>query len=69
VKLFWMTTAAVCIVIAAALMLRRDFNTAFVIAIVGVVAWFLNYRIQMKRVTAAADAERDREMEETDEQN
>ncbi len=68
-KLFWMTTAAVCIVIAAALMLRRDFNTAFVIAIVGVVAWFLNYRIQMKRVTAAADAERDREMEETDEQN
>ncbi len=64
-----MTTAAVCIVIAAALMLRRDFNTAFVIAIVGVVAWFLNYRIQMKRVTAAADAERDREMEETDEQN
>jgi len=69
VKLFWMVTAAVCIVIAAALMWRRDFNTAFVIAVVGVVAWFLNYRIQMKRITAAADAERDREMEETDEQN
>jgi Na+/proline symporter len=67
VKLFWMATAAVCIVIAAALMWRRDFNTAFVIAIVGIVAWFLNYRIQMKRITAAADAERDREMEETDE--
>ena len=64
-----MVTAAVCIVIAAALMWRRDFNTAFVIAVVGVVAWFLNYRIQMKRITAAADAERDREMEETDEQN
>ncbi len=62
-----MATAAVCIVIAAALMWRRDFNTAFVIAIVGIVAWFLNYRIQMKRITAAADAERDREMEETDE--
>jgi len=67
VKLFWMATAAVCIVIAAALMWKRDFNTAFVIAIVGIVAWFLNYRIQMKRITAAADAERDREMEETDE--
>ena len=62
-----MATAAVCIVIAAALMWKRDFNTAFVIAIVGIVAWFLNYRIQMKRITAAADAERDREMEETDE--
>jgi hypothetical protein len=62
-----MVTAAVCIVVAAAFMWRRDFNTAFVIAIVGVVAWFLNYRIQMKQITTAADAKRDREMEDSDE--
>ena len=62
-----MVTAAVCIVVAAAFMWKRDLNTAFVIAIAGVVAWFLNYRIQMKQITAAADAERDREMEDKDE--
>jgi len=67
VKLFWMVTAAVCIVVAAIFMWKREFNTAFVIAITGVVAWFLNYRIQMKQITAAADAERDREMEDNDE--
>ena len=61
-----MGLAGTCIVIAAIFMLRRDFNTAFVIAVVGVVAWFLNYRIQMKSITAAADAERDREIEEQD---
>jgi hypothetical protein len=34
---------------------RRDFDTAFVIAALGMVAWFLNYRAQMKEITAAAD--------------
>lgn len=61
-----MGLAGACIVIAAIFMWRRDFNTAFVIAVVGAVAWFLNYRIQMKSITAAADAERDREIEEQD---
>lgn len=61
-----MGLAGTCIVIAAIFMWRRDFDTAFVIAVVGVVAWFLNYRIQMKSITAAADAERDPEIEEQD---
>jgi hypothetical protein len=34
---------------------RRDFDTEFVIAALGMVAWFLNYRAQMKEITAAAD--------------
>jgi len=29
-------------------------NAAFVVATIGIVAWFLNYRIQMKEITAAA---------------
>jgi len=62
-----MSVAGICIVSAAVFIWRRDFNTAFVIAVVGVIAWFLNYRIQMKRITAAADAEREREIEEQDE--
>jgi len=47
--------AAVAIVVAGVFLLRRDFDTAFVIAALGMVAWFLNYRAQMKEITAAAD--------------
>ena len=58
-KTFWMATAGVCILIAAALIWKRAFDTAFIVAIGGIVAWFLNYRIQMKKIVAAADAVRD----------
>ena len=50
-----MIVAAVAIVMAGVFLWRRDFDTAFVIAALGMVAWFLNYRAQMKEITAAAD--------------
>jgi hypothetical protein len=50
-----MIVAAVAIVVAGVLLWRRDFDTAFVIAALGMVAWFLNYRAQMKEITAAAE--------------
>jgi len=55
VKIFWMIVAAVAIVMAGVFLWRRNFDTAFVIAALGMVAWFLNYRAQMKEITAAAD--------------
>lgn len=45
-----MIVAAVCIVVAGFFLLRRELNTAFVIAVLGLVAWFLNYRAQMKTI-------------------
>jgi hypothetical protein len=56
-KAFWMIVAGICIAVAAFFMVRRDFNTAFVVAALGMIFWFLNYRAQMKEVIAAADAE------------
>jgi hypothetical protein len=50
-----MILAAVAIVMAGVFLWRRDFDTAFVIAALGMVAWFLYYRVQMKEITAAAD--------------
>ena len=58
-KLFWMIVAGVAIVVAGVFLWRRDFNTAFVIAALGMVAWFLNYRAQMKEITAAAEPDED----------
>ena len=65
-KVFWMIAAGICIAVAGFFLVRRDFNTAFVVAALGMIFWFLNYRAQMKEVIAAADAEND-EGEELDE--
>jgi hypothetical protein len=43
-----MAAALVCL-------LRRNFDAAFIVATIGAVAWFLNYRQQMKKFTAVAD--------------
>ncbi len=63
-KIFWMIVAGVCIIAAAFFLLRRDFDTAFVVAALGVVSWFLNYRAQMKEITTAADLQKNSEGED-----
>ena len=62
-----MILAGICIVIAAFFLWRRDLNTAFVIAALGMVAWFLNYRAQMKAIIAAADLEEANKGKDSDE--
>ena len=48
-----MILAGVCIVVAACFLLRGDFDAAFVIAALGLVSWFLNYRTQVRESLAA----------------
>ncbi|MEP6818321.1 MAG: hypothetical protein ABJA18_02235 [bacterium] len=66
-KIFWMILAGVAIVVAGVFLWRRDFNTAFVIAALGMVAWFLNYRAQMKEIVAAANVEEEKKAYEEEE--
>ena len=61
-----MIIAGIGIVAAAYFLLRRDFDTAFVIAVAGAVAWFLNYRAQMKEITAKADSAANNNEDEQD---
>jgi uncharacterized membrane protein YhfC len=68
-QLFWMIVAAVAIVVAAIFLLRREFNTAFVVAVIGAVAWFLNYRGQMQAVKARIDREREANAIEDEEED
>jgi len=56
-----MILAGICILAAISFLLRGDLNTAFVIASLGIVAWFLNYRVQMKGIIATADLEQSNE--------
>lgn len=70
-KLFWMVVAGAGIVVAAFFLLRRDFDKAFVIAALGMVAWFLNYRAQVRETTAAdlEDENKGDEVENVEENN
>lgn len=42
-----MIAAGACIVGAAVFLLLGQFNAAFVVAVVGLISWFLNYRAQV----------------------
>ena len=44
-------------------MIRGSFDAAFVVAVVGMMAWFLNYRAQIQKDRAAEDATVDEEIE------
>ena len=55
-----MIAAGISIVAALALLSRRQLDAAFVVGTLGVVAWFLSYRVQMKRIIAANDIQQTR---------
>ena len=62
-KTFWLALAGCCIVGAAVLIIRGHFDGAFVVAVVGMMAWFLNYRAQIQTGLAAQDATAEEENE------
>ncbi len=67
-KLIWLIVSGVAIALAAVFLWRGDFNTAFVIAAIGLVAWFLNYRMQLQDASAEREIQVGEEIED-DSQN
>jgi hypothetical protein len=69
-----MIVAGVAVVVAGVFLWRRNLDAAFITAALGMVAWFLNYRAQMKEVAAAAalkevnDAYQDEASEDLDDE-
>jgi hypothetical protein len=55
VKRFWLILACVCVSVALFFVFRGDFEKAFLVAAIGAVSWFLNYRVQLKEQIAEAD--------------
>ena len=56
-KVFWLVMTGVLLAGAAVLMIRQNLDAAFVVATLGVVAWFLHFRMRMKEVIKSADNE------------
>ena len=65
-KTLWLIVAVTLAMVAVVFMWRGNFDVAFVAAVLGVVAWFLNYRTQARAVIAAIDAEQDDETRNLD---
>ena len=58
----WTIVSILALGAAAVMLLRGEYNAAFVAAALGAVAWFLNYRSHISPATPADDeAERDEE--------
>ncbi|MCP9495149.1 MAG: hypothetical protein MSG64_11940 [Pyrinomonadaceae bacterium MAG19_C2-C3] len=62
----WNIVAVLCLFIAAALWVMSYVNAAFVVAALGVVAWFLNQRTRFKIVRDEYEASRLRLEDESD---
>jgi chromate transport protein ChrA len=62
----WMILAILLLIVAAVFLWQGNFSAAFVIAVLGAVAWFLSYRSQL-RANVAIDKGDDLVDEERDE--
>lgn len=60
-KQFWMAVAVVCIACAAVAFWLEHYDAGFVIATIGALSWFLNYRAAAKELIKEADQEDEHE--------
>jgi hypothetical protein len=64
----WIFAAGICLILAAVFLVRENMSAAFVAAVLGCVAWFLNVRNQLKRTIIPTEDEIDDELkDESDE--
>ena len=68
-KFLWLVAAGTCILIAAVLLLLGKFDAAFVVAVLGMVSWFLNYRAQVSRQLEKQYELNDQEGDNNDDEN
>ena len=62
----WTIAAGVFVLVALVLLWRNNLSAAFIVATLGIVAWFLSYRTQLRAKIAANDASDDKEESDED---
>jgi hypothetical protein len=62
-KEFWMAVAVVCIACAAVALWLQHYDAGFVIATVGALSWFLNYRESAKKTIGESNKQDDEDEE------
>ena len=61
-----MIAAGACIIGAAVFLLLGQFNAAFVVAVIGLMSWFLNYRAQVSHQIDEREQQRSNDQEGDD---
>jgi len=69
VKRVWIIVAAAFAITALVLLLRSNYDYAFVAATLGAVSWFLSYRAQMRDLIGPDEPEDDLDEEFEDDDN
>ena len=62
----WTFVSILCLIVAAVLLLRENYNAAFVAAALGAVAWFMDYRSKIRGTIIEVDETTDDELEASD---
>jgi hypothetical protein len=65
----WITGSMLCLIVAAVLLLRENYDAAFVAAALGMVAWFLNYRSKIRETIIEPDETIEDEADASDEED
>lgn len=60
----WSLLAAVCAIVAVVFFWFHNFDGVFVAAVIGCVAWLLNYRLQTRRRVAANAPENNEQIDD-----
>ena len=67
----WVIASILFLIVAAIFLLRENYDAAFVFAALGAIAWFLNYRSQIRETineeTETTDDEQDASEDEDEE--
>jgi Flp pilus assembly protein TadB len=65
----WIIASGLCLIVAAILLLRENYNAAFVAAALGAVAWFLNYRSKIRATLVEEDETTDDDREASEDED
>jgi hypothetical protein len=56
-KHLWLIAVAICAIIAGYFLFSKNYDIAFVFGVLGIVAWFINIRQQVKQKLVELDEE------------
>ena len=68
-KRVWIIVAAIFAITALVFLFRSNYDYAFIAAALGVVSWFLSYRVQMRELIGPDDPEDELDEDFEDDEN
>jgi pilus assembly protein TadC len=55
VNLFWIAVIIICLIVSGIYLLQKNYDVAFVVGVLGILAWFIRLRYQVKKRLSELD--------------